>query len=125
MKAKTSARQLRSLRIAVRRTWIFMKIGPLDAHGVGLRNLGGRMKYWGETGAFYGGMVGILCGFVLSSITKLGAVPMENMLLYWAALCVGGAVVVGGSCSLCVRLLPFKLSDHGRPLSVTAFPAAR
>jgi len=125
MNATTTARQLRSLRIAVKRTWIFLKIGPADAHGVGLRNLGGRMKYWGETGAFYGGMVGIFCGFVLSSTTNLGALPMENMLLCWAALCLAGAVVVGGLSSLCVRLLQFKPSGDGPHLSKPAFQAAR
>jgi hypothetical protein len=83
------------------------------------------MKYWGETGAFYGGMVGILFGFVLSSITKLGSLPLENMLLYWVALCLTGAVVVGSLCSLCVRFLPLKLSHPGPLLSKTSFQAAR
>jgi len=124
MKVRTSARQLQSVRIAAKRVWIFLKIGPADAHGVARRDLGGRMKYWGETGTFFGGLVGILCGFVLSSTTKLGELPMENMLLCWLALCLAGAVIIGGLSLLCVRLIQLKLSWHQPLLSKTTFQPA-
>ena len=107
------------------RTWTFLNIEPADAPAIGLRNLGGRMKYWGETGAFCGGMLGIFCGFVLSFMTNLGSWQMHDMLLCWVAMCLIGAVVAGSLSSLCVRLLQFKPSRHGPLLSQTAFQAVR
>jgi hypothetical protein len=125
MKARTTALQLQSLRVVVERTRVFLNIEPADAHIVGVHNLGGRMKCRGAIGAFYGGILGIFCGFVLSFMTNLGSLPMDDMLLCWAAMCLTGAVVAGGLSSLCVRPLQFKPSYNNPLLSGTAFQAVR
>jgi hypothetical protein len=109
-------RELQLLTITVRRTWIFLNIEPADTHGTGSYNLGGRMKYWGQIGVFFGGMLGIICGFMLSCLTDLGSLPMPDMLLGWVVMCLAGALVAGSLGSLGAGLLQlqFKL-PRNRP----------
>jgi len=122
MNARTSAWRLPSARIAVTQIWTFLNIEPADAHAGGFRNLDGRMRYWGETGAFYGGLTGIFGGFVLSYITRLGSMPIGEMLLGWAALCLTGAVVAGSLSSLCVRFTQFERSKPADQKPLLAKP---
>ena len=45
-----------------------------DEQVVGYYNTGDRMKYWGETGAFWGGFWGLLFGSALFVIPGIGPV---------------------------------------------------
>jgi hypothetical protein len=118
-------KELQLLRITVRQTQIFLNIQPAHTDAVGSGNLAGRMKYWGEIGAFYGGMLGIFCGFMLSFVTNIGSFGPYGMLLCWAGMCLAGAIVVGNLSSFFVRLLQFKPAYHGPLLAKTAFQAVR
>src|ERR1700686_3263444 len=67
-----------------------------DEHVAGYYNAGDRMKYWGKTGAFWGGLWGLLLGSAFFSIPGLGPVLVAGPLVAWIVGALEGAVVVGG-----------------------------
>jgi hypothetical protein len=54
------------------------------------------MKYWGEMGAFRGGMWWLLFGAALLAIPGIGPVLMAGPLVAWIVGALEGAIVVGG-----------------------------
>jgi hypothetical protein len=87
-----------------RRTWIFLNIEPAATVGVGFQAPGDRIKYWAEIGVFFGGILGMFCGFVLSFVTRLGQLPMDEMVACWAVMGVVVAMLAGGLGALCSKL---------------------
>jgi len=67
-----------------------------DEKLVGFYNLGNRMQFWGEQGAFWGGMWGLLFGSAFLLVPKVGPLLVAGPLV---ASIIGGlerAVVLGG-----------------------------
>src|SRR5580658_333048 len=67
-----------------------------DEHAVGYYNTGDRMKYWGKTGAFWGGLWGMLFGAAFFVIPGIGPVLVAGPLVAWIVGALEGAAVVGG-----------------------------
>jgi hypothetical protein len=67
-----------------------------DEHVVGYYNAGDRMKVWGKTGAFWGGLWGLLFGSGLFWIPGLGPILAAGPLVGWIVGGLEGAAVVGG-----------------------------
>jgi hypothetical protein len=67
-----------------------------DGNVVGYYNAGDRMKSWGKTGAFWGGMWGLLFGSAFFFIPGVGPLVMAGPIVGWIAGALEGAVVVGG-----------------------------
>lgn len=67
-----------------------------DEHVVGYYNSGDRMKYWGKTGAFWGGLWGLLFGSAFFAIPGIGPVLVAGPLVAWIIGALEGAAVVGG-----------------------------
>lgn len=67
-----------------------------DEHVVGYYNAGDRMKRWGKSGAFWGGIWGLLLGSAFFAIPGIGAVLVAGPLVAWIVGALEGAVVVGG-----------------------------
>jgi uncharacterized membrane protein len=67
-----------------------------DEHVVGYYNMGDRMKYWGKTGAFWGGFWGLLFGSAFFAIPGIGPVLVAGPLVAWIVGALEGAVLVGG-----------------------------
>jgi len=67
-----------------------------DEHVIGYYNAGDRMKYWGKTGAFWGGIWGLLFGSAFFLIPGVGPVLVAGPLVAWVIGALEGAVVVGG-----------------------------
>ena len=63
---------------------------------VGYYNAGDRMKYWGKTGAFWGGIWGLLFGSAFFFIPGVGPLLMAGPIVGWIVGGLEGAVVVGG-----------------------------
>ena len=63
---------------------------------VGYYNAGDRMKRWGKSGAFWGGMWGLLLGSAFFAIPGIGPVLVAGPLVGWIVGALEGAVVVGG-----------------------------
>ena len=67
-----------------------------DEHVVGYYNLDDRMKAWGKTGAFWGGLWGILFGSAIFMVPGMGPLLVAGPLVAWIVGALEGAVVVGG-----------------------------
>src|SRR5271167_2990028 len=63
---------------------------------VGYYNAGDRMKRWGKSGAFWGGLWGMLLGSAFFAIPGIGPVLVAGPLVAWILGALEGAVVVGG-----------------------------
>jgi uncharacterized membrane protein len=67
---------------------------------VGYYNTGDRMKAWGKTGAFWGGLWGMLFGSALFFIPGVGPLFAAGPLVAWIVGALEGATVVGGMSAL-------------------------
>jgi len=67
-----------------------------DEHVVGYYNTGERMNVWGKTGAFWGGLWGLLFGSAFFWIPTVGPLLVAGPLVSWIVGALEGAVVVGG-----------------------------
>lgn len=63
---------------------------------IGFYNVEDRMKFWGQRGAFWGGLWGLIGGGIFLTIPAIGPVMMLGYLAHLAASVVVGAVEVGG-----------------------------
>ena len=67
-----------------------------EEHVVGYYNVGDRMKVWGKTGAFWGGLWGLFFGSAFFWIPGLGPLLVAGPLVSWIVGALEGAIVVGG-----------------------------
>ncbi|OGV56506.1 MAG: permease [Lentisphaerae bacterium GWF2_44_16] len=67
-----------------------------DEHVVGYYNIGDRMKVWGKTSAFWGGLSGVIFGSALFWIPGLGPLIVAGPLVGWLVGTLDGALVVDG-----------------------------
>ena len=67
-----------------------------DEQVVGYYNTGDRMKYWGKTGAFWGGFWGLLFGSAFFAIPGIGPVLVAGPMVAWIVGALEGAAVFGG-----------------------------
>jgi hypothetical protein len=67
-----------------------------DEHVVGYYNTQSRMKYWGKTGAFWGGIWGMLYGSAVFVIPGLGPLLVAGPLVTWIVGILESAVIIGG-----------------------------
>src|SRR5271155_3553213 len=66
-----------------------------DEQVVGYYNTGDRMKYWGKTGAFWGGFWGLLFGSAFFLIPGVGPILAAGPVVAWIVAGVEGAVETG------------------------------
>jgi uncharacterized membrane protein len=71
-----------------------------DEHVVGYYNNGDRMKAWGKSGAFWGGIWGMLFGSAFFWMPGLGPLLVAGPLIGWIVGALEGAVLVGGLSAL-------------------------
>ena len=71
-----------------------------DEQVVGYYNAGDRMKAWGKTGAFWGGLWGMLFGSAFFWIPGVGPLLVAGPLVSWIVGALEGAVVLGGLSAL-------------------------
>ncbi len=67
-----------------------------DEHVIGYYNTGDRIKVWGKTGAFWGGLWGFLVGSAFFWIPGIGPLLVGGPLVGWIVGALEGAIVVGG-----------------------------
>ena len=94
--AEGAVKELQRAGIDMHTLSIVAKDSHTDEHVVGYYNTGDRMKYWGKTGAFWGGFWGLLFGSAFFAIPGLGPVLVAGPLVAWIVGGLEGAAVVGG-----------------------------
>jgi hypothetical protein len=67
---------------------------------VGYYTTGDRMKHWGKTGAFWGGLWGLLAGSAFFLIPGVGPVMVAGSAVAWIVAALESAAVVGGLSAL-------------------------
>jgi hypothetical protein len=63
---------------------------------IGFYNVGDRVKFWGQRGAFWGGLWGLFFGGLFITTPFVGPVVILGNLVTAAIAAVEGAIVVGG-----------------------------
>jgi len=94
--AEQGVKELQRAGIDMRTLSIIGKDTHTDERVVGYYNSGDRMKYWGKTGAFWGGLWGLLFGSAFFAIPGIGPVLVAGPVIAWIVAALEGAVVVGG-----------------------------
>ena len=89
-------KELQRAGIDMRTLSIVGKDSHTDEHVVGYYNTGDRMKYWGKTGACWGGFWGLLFGSAFFAIPGIGPVLAAGPVVAWIVGALEGAAVVGG-----------------------------
>src|SRR5271166_4324600 len=98
--ADLAVKELQRGGVDMRKLSIVGKGYHTDEHVVGYYNTGDRMKYWGKTGAFWGGFWGLLFGSAFFAIPGIGPILVAGPLVAWIVGALEGAVVVGGLSAL-------------------------
>ena len=94
--AESAIRELQRAGVDMKSLSIAGKNSHTDEHVIGYYNAGSRMKYWGETGAFWGGFWGLLFGSAVFAIPGIGTILVGGPLVAWIVGALESAVVVGG-----------------------------
>src|SRR5580700_9339537 len=98
--AEDAIKELQRAGIDLKTLSIVGKDTHTDEHVVGYYNTGDRMKYWGKTGAFWGGFWGLLFGSAFFAIPGIGPVLAAGPVVAWIVGALEGAVIVGGVSAL-------------------------
>ena len=96
-----------------------------DEHVVGYYNTGDRMKAWGKTGAFWGGIWGWLFGSAFFFIPGIGPLVIAGPLISWLVGALEGAVVVGGLSALGAGLCSIGIPKNSIVQYETALKAGK
>jgi hypothetical protein len=94
--AEEALKALQKAGYDMKRLSIIGKDYHTEEHVVGYYNAGDRMKRWGKSGAFWGGIWGMLFGAAFFAIPGIGPVLVAGPLVAWILGALEGAVVVGG-----------------------------
>ena len=94
--AETAIKELQRSGFEMKKLSIIGRDVHTDEHVVGYYNVGDRMKAWGRTGAFWGGLWGMLFGSAFFLIPGLGPILAAGPLVTWILGALEGAMVVGG-----------------------------
>ena len=97
--AETAVKELQKSGFDMKKLSIVGRDYHADEHVVGYYNAGDRMKVWGKTGAFWGGIWGLLFGSAFFWIPGLGPLLVAGPLVSWIIGALEGAVVVGAAVS--------------------------
>jgi hypothetical protein len=96
IEAEAAVKELQQAGLDMKKLSIVGRDYHTDEHVVGYYNAGERMKLWGKTGAFWGGIWGLLFGSAFFLIPGVGPLIMAGPLVGWLVGALEGAVVVGG-----------------------------
>lgn len=94
--AEQGVRELQRAGVNMKTLSIIGKDSHTDEQVVGYYNTGDRVKYWGKTGALWGGFWGLMFGSAFFAIPGIGPVLVAGPVIAWIIGALEGAVVVGG-----------------------------
>ena len=98
--AEAAVKELQQAGFNMKKLSIVGRDYETDENVVGYYNTGDRMSSWGKTGAFWGGLWGLLFGSAFFMIPGIGPLFIAGPLVGWLLGALEGAVVVGGLSAL-------------------------
>lgn len=96
IEAENAVRELQKSGFDMQNLSIVGKDYQTEESVVGYYTTGDRMKSWGKTGAFWGGVWGLLFGSAFFLIPGVGPLLAAGPVVAWIIGALEGAVVVGG-----------------------------
>jgi hypothetical protein len=105
--AENAVKELKDSRFDVKKLSIVGSDYHSNEDVVGFYNIGDRMKYWGKTGAFWGGLWGMLFGAAFLVIPGIGPIIAAGPIVAWIIGALEGAALVGGISALGAGLFSF------------------
>src|ERR1044071_6904548 len=103
--AEAAVKELQRSGFDMKKLSIVGKDYHTEEHVVGYYNTGDRMRAWGKTGAFWGGIWGLLFGSAVFIIPGVGPIVLAGPLITSIVGSLEGAVVVGGLSALGAALV--------------------
>ena len=94
--AEEAIKELQKSGIDMKKLSVVGKDYHTDEDVVGYYNAGDRMRYWGKSGAFWGGLWGLLFGAAFFWVPAIGPVLVGGPLVASIVAALENAVVVGG-----------------------------
>jgi hypothetical protein len=94
--AETAVKELQRSGFDMKQLSIVGRDVHTDERVVGYYNAGDRMQYWGKTGAFWGGIWGMLFVSAFFWVPGIGPLLIAGPLVGWIVGALEGAAVVGG-----------------------------
>ena len=94
--AEEAIKELQKAGFDLKKLSVVGKDYQTDEHVVGYYNTGDRIKYWGNLGAFWGGLWGFLFGSAFFFIPGIGPLVVGGPLVTWIIGALEGAAIVGG-----------------------------
>jgi hypothetical protein len=94
--AEAALKEMQRCGFDMKRLSIVGKDYHTEEQVIGYYNAGDRMKRWGKSGAFWGGMWGLLFGSAFFAIPGIGPVLVAGPLVAWMLSALEGAAVLGG-----------------------------
>src|SRR5208337_2405124 len=94
--AEAAVKELQRASFDMKKLSIVGRDEHTDEHVVGYYNTEDRMKYWGKTGAFWGGIWGMFFGSAFLLIPGLGPLLVAGPLVAWIIGALENAAIVGG-----------------------------
>jgi hypothetical protein len=98
--AENAVKELKGSRFDIKKLSIVGSEYHSNEDVVGFYNIGDRMKYWGKTGAFWGGLWSMLFGAAFLVIPGIGPIIAAGPIVTWIIGALEGAIVVGGISAL-------------------------
>lgn len=99
-KAEEAVRKLQQSGFDMKKLSIVGKDYQTEQDVVGFYNTGDRMKVWGKTGAFWGGIWGLMFGSAFFFVPGIGPLFAAGPLVTWIIGALEGAAVMGGLSAL-------------------------
>jgi hypothetical protein len=96
LEAETAVKELQTAGFDMKKLSIVGRDYHTDENVVGYYNAGDRMRQWGKTGAFWGGIWGLLFGSAFFLIPGVGPLLMAGPIVAGIVSALEGAIVVGG-----------------------------
>ncbi len=111
-KAEEAIRDLQKAGFDMQKQSIIGKDYHTEEHAVGYYNAGDRMLCWGQLGAFWGGMWGMLFGSAFFLLPGIGPVLVAGPLVAWIVAGLEGAIVLGGFSALGAALASVGIPEN-------------
>ncbi|MEO5713569.1 MAG: general stress protein [Luteolibacter sp.] len=119
-KAEAAIKELQKAGFDMKKLSIVGRDYHTDEQVVGYYNNGDRMKAWGKSGAFWGGIWGLLFGSAFFWVPGLGPLFVAGPLVGWIVGALEGAAVVGGLSALGAGLFGMEIPKDSILLYETA-----
>ena len=96
-----------------------------DEHVIGYYNAGDRIKYWGQSGLFWGSVWAMLFGSAFFMIPGVGPLILAGPLVTWMVGILEGAIVVGSLSALGAALFSLGIPENSILQYETALKAGK